>query len=131
MNIFDFDPFSDGAAEIHFGDMNSLAGRIGAKVARTWEAEEATKSERARLATIWGRVNLWHEFTAQTRTEFSSANGFVPFSANLDETWIEIGVGASRQVTRNATLFGNLNVETTFDGNNYALNGKVGVRMNW
>jgi len=46
-------------------DINALTGRLGARLARTWEAEEATATEPARLATVWGRINLWHEFTAR------------------------------------------------------------------
>ncbi|TCA18538.1 autotransporter outer membrane beta-barrel domain-containing protein [Rhizobium leguminosarum bv. viciae] len=50
------DDFNDGAADVRYDNLNSLAGRIGARVARTWEAEEATATEPARLATVWGRV---------------------------------------------------------------------------
>jgi outer membrane autotransporter protein len=121
------DGFNDGAAEVRYDNLNSLAGRIGARVARTWEAEEATATEPARLATVWGRVNLWHEFTAKAQTDISSADGFVPFSTELDETWIEIGVGATRQISQNTSVYGNLNFSTTFDGDNYAWNGKVGL----
>lgn len=125
------DGFNDGAADVRYDDLNSLAGRIGARVARTWEAEEATATEPARLATMWGRVNLWHEFTAKAQTEVSSADGYVPFSSDLNETWIEIGVGATRQISANASLYGNLNFSTTFNGDNYAWNGKAGLRVNW
>ena len=123
--------FNDGAADVRYDNLNSLAGRIGARIARTWEAEEATATEAARLATVWGRVNLWHEFTAKAQTDISSANGFVPFSADLNEIWIEIGVGATRQISEKTSLYGNLNFSTTFDGDNYAWNGKFGLRVNW
>jgi outer membrane autotransporter protein len=126
-----FDDFNDGAADIRYDTLNSLAGRIGARLARTWEAEAATATESARLATVWGRVNLWREFTATAQTEISSADGFVPFSTDLDETWIEVGVGATRQVSNNTSVYGNLSFSTTFDGDNYAWNGKVGLRVNW
>ncbi len=123
--------FNDGAADIRYDELNSLAGRIGARIARTWEAKEATATEPARLATIWGRVNLWHEFTAKAQTEISSADGYVPFSTDLDETWIEVGVGGTRQVSNNTSLYGNVGFSTSFDGDNYAWNGKVGLRVNW
>ncbi len=127
----DFDDFNDGAADIRYDNLNSLAGRLGARVARTWEAEEATASEPARLATVWGRVNLWHEFTAKAQTDISSADGFVPFSADLDETWVEFGIGGTREVSKNTSVYGNVNFSTTFDGDNYAWTGKVGLRVNW
>ncbi|WP_246706626.1 autotransporter outer membrane beta-barrel domain-containing protein [Rhizobium leguminosarum] len=125
------DDFNDGAADVRYDNLNSFAGRIGARVARTWEAEEATATEPARLATVWGRVNVWREFTAKAQTDVSSADGFVPFSSNLDETWIELGLGATRQVSSNTSLYGNVNFSTSFDGDNYAWNGKLGLRVNW
>ncbi len=126
-----FDDFNDGAADIRYDNLNSTAGRVGTRVARTWELEEATASAPARLATVWGRINLWHEFTAKAQTDISSASGFVPFSYNLDETWIEFGIGGTRQISQNTSLYGNVNFSTTFDGDNYAWTGKVGVRVNW
>lgn len=126
-----FDDFNDGAADIRYDDLNSLAGRIGARISRTWAVEEATTTEPARLATVWGRVNLWHEFTAKAQVDISSATGFVPFKSDLEETWIEIGGGATRQITKNMSLYGNVSYSTTFDADNYAWNGKLGVRVNW
>jgi outer membrane autotransporter protein len=125
------DDFNDGAADIRYDNTNSLAGRFGARVARTWESEGATPLEPAQLSTVWGRVNLWHEFAAEARTEISSAEGYVPFSSGLDETWIEFGIGGTRQLLRKTSLYGNVNFSTTFDGDNYAWTGKVGVRVNW
>ncbi|WP_281410303.1 hypothetical protein [Rhizobium laguerreae] len=39
----------------------------------------------------------------------SSADGFVPFSSDLGETWIELGL----------------------DTHNYAWSGKLGLTVNW
>jgi outer membrane autotransporter protein len=67
-----FDSFNDGAADIRFDNMDSLAGRIGARVARTWAVAEDQQGDgnNPRLATVWGRVNgtkeilgLWIEQT--------------------------------------------------------------------
>ncbi|MBJ6134009.1 autotransporter outer membrane beta-barrel domain-containing protein [Ochrobactrum sp. Q0168] len=126
-----FDDFNDGAADIRYDDLNSVAGRIGARISRTWAVEEATATEPARLATVWGRVNLWHEFTAKAQVDISSATGFVPFSSDLEETWVEIGGGATRQISKNMSLYGNVSYSTTFDVDNYAWNGKLGMRVNW
>jgi outer membrane autotransporter protein len=123
--------FNDGAADISYDDLNSLIGRVGLRLARTWEAEQPTSDETAKFATMWGRVSLLHEFTAEAQTEISSAAGFVPFSTDLDETWVEIGVGATRQLTANTYLYGNANFSTTFEGSAYAWNGKVGLKVTW
>lgn len=59
------------------------------------------------------------------------SNRLRPVSTDLDETWLEVGVGGSRQVSSPTSVPGNIGFSTTFDGNNYAWNGKVGLRMSW
>jgi outer membrane autotransporter protein len=122
-----FDDFNDGAADIRYDNL----GRIGARLARIWEAEEATTGEPARLVTVWGKVNLWRELTAEAQTDISSASGNAPFTSDLDEIWIEFGLGTTRQVSGTTWLYGNVNSSTTFDGDNHAWNGKLGLRVNW
>jgi hypothetical protein len=34
-------------------------------------------------------------------------------------------------MTATTTLYGNANVETPFDGGDYGVDGKVGLRVNW
>ena len=126
------DSFNDGASDVNFDNLDSLTGRIGGRVARTWAVEAAAADKPARLATVWGSVNLWHEFLDTTSTtSFSSATGFIPFTAGLDENWVELGVGGSLQMTASTTLYGNVNFETPFDGGGYGVDGKIGLRMNW
>ncbi|HEY5818755.1 MAG TPA: autotransporter domain-containing protein [Mesorhizobium sp.] len=75
---------------------------------------------------------MWQEFLdATSTTSFSSAAGFIPFTADLNETWLEVGLGGSLQMTATTTLYGNANVETPFDGGDYGVDGKVGLRVNW
>lgn len=126
------DSFNDGAAEVRFDDVNVLPGRIGARLARTWAVEEASAGAPARLATVWGRLDLWHNFLDNdVTTSFSSATGFVPFSAELEGTWIEAGIGGTLQLTSTASIYGNVNFETTFNGDAYGFDGKLGLRLNW
>lgn len=33
--------------------------------------------------TAWIRRNVWYEFLGNPRTEFSSADGFIPFRASV------------------------------------------------
>ena len=121
--------FNDGAADVRYSDTNSLAGRIGARLARDWDAgDEASK----RKLTLWGRADLWHEFLGDPTTEFSSATGFVPFTADLGE---QLGnVGHRRGICRSTdatSLYGNVNYETSFDGDADAWEGKVGLKVQW
>ncbi len=121
------DDFNDGAADVRYSDTNSLAGRIGARVARDWDVEGDPK----RKFTLWGRADLWHEFLDDPTTEFSSATGFIPFTADLGETWGKLGIGAARQVSDSTTFYGNVNYETSFDGDADAWEGKVGLKVQW
>ena len=57
-----------------------------------------------RQLTVWGRADFWHEFLGDPTTELSSANGFIPFTADLGENWSQFGVGAAYQLDDRATL---------------------------
>ena len=125
LNINDF---NDGAADVRYSDTNSLAGRIGARVARDWDVgDEASK----RKLTLWGRADLWNEFLGDPTTEFSSAAGFVPFTADLGDSWATLGIGAEMQVSDATSLYGNVNYDTSFNGNADAWEGKVGLKVQW
>jgi len=43
--VLDFDEFNDGAADVRFSDLDSLAGRIGARLARSWSLEEEAQGD--------------------------------------------------------------------------------------
>jgi hypothetical protein len=36
------------------------------------------------------RPNLWYEYLGNPKTEFSSADGFIPFRADLGGPWLEL-----------------------------------------
>jgi len=117
---------NDIAAQISFTDVNSLAGRIGARFGRTWLIDDSS-----RTITAWMRPNLWNEFQGNPTTSFSSATGFVPFHADLGGLWGEINAGISGQVTSTATLYADASYQSRFDGDGFAYNGQVGLRVNW
>lgn len=118
---------NDGAAQVRFRDMDSLAGRLGLRLARTVERD----GDPRRLTTGWLRASVWHEFRGEPRTEFSSGTGFVPFTASIDGTWWELKGGVTAQLTRIASLFGSVGYQRAFGNDSYAFEGKVGVRFNW
>jgi outer membrane autotransporter protein len=117
---------NDIAAQIRFADVNSLAGRIGARFGRTWAIDDGS-----RTITAWIRPNLWNEFQGNPTTSFSSATGFIPFHADLGGLWGEINAGISGEVTSATTLYANASYQSRFDGGGFAYNGKVGLRVNW
>ena len=117
----DISAFNDGAADVRFSDEDSLAGRVGAKLSRTWAVggEDYSSGNEAgappRQFTIWGRADLWSEFLGEPVTEFSSATGFIPFTANLGDSWARLGIGGTFELTDSTTLYGNVNYETDFN----------------
>ena len=120
------DNASDIAAQVRFTEVNSLAGRFGARFGRTWLMDDHSRS-----VTAWVRPNLWNEFRGNPTTLFSSEAGFVPFHANLGGLWGELNAGVSGQVTSTTTLYANASYQSRFDGGGFAYNGKVGLRVNW
>ena len=133
----DISAFNDGAADVRFSDEDSLAGRVGAKLSRTWAVggEDYSSGNDAgappRQFTIWGRADLWSEFLGAPVTEFSSATGFIPFTANLGDNWARLGIGGSFELTDSTTLYGNVNYETDFNNASYAWDGKIGLKVKW
>jgi len=119
---------SDIGASVRFDDVDSLAGRIGARFGRTWALEGGPNP---RLITAWLRPNFWYEFLGDPKTQFSSADGFIPFRADLGGPWFELNAGVSGQIDKRADLFASVSYQTKFNDNTYAIAGKVGVRMLW
>ncbi|MDR2219902.1 MAG: autotransporter outer membrane beta-barrel domain-containing protein [Methylobacillus sp.] len=122
-------PTTTSSARVKYSDVDSLVGRIGARLGRTWSLDE--NMPHGRQVTAWIRPNIWREFRGDPITKISSATGDIPFRADLGGTWGEINIGISAQRSLNTTLFANASYNQRFDGNGYAYDGKIGVRINW
>ena len=125
---FDFDDFDDAAAKVSYSDTDSLAGRLGARLARSWEQGTETAP---RPAAAWARVNVWQEFLANPTTTFSAFGGSVPFTGSLDDTWAEIEVGADMKATEAWSFYGDLSYQVTFDGEADSFGAEVGAKWRW
>jgi outer membrane autotransporter protein len=123
----DIDDFNDGASDVSYSDTDSLAGRIGARVTQEWDVGGDAK----RKFTFWGRADLWYEFLDDPTTEFSSAAGFIPFTADAGDSWATLGIGAAMQVADSTSIYGNVNYDVAFDGDADAWEGKVGLKVQW
>jgi len=119
---------NDGAALIQFRDVQSLAGRVGLRVAHTWSP---ASSGDVGQVTVWLRPNLWHEFLGDPATSFSSATGSIPFRADLGGGWAELNVGITAQITDAVSLFANASYQHGLDGDSRAYDGKLGFRIAW
>ncbi len=118
----------DGAATVRFDDGESLLARVGLRLARTWALEEG---QAPRMITAWGRVNLWHEFMGDPKTQFSSDYGYIPFHADLGGTWAELTGGVDAQVATNVSVFASAGYQIGLDGNRDGYNGKLGLKIKW
>ena len=118
----------DGAALVRFSDVESLAGRIGARLAKGWALEEGP---RPRMLTAWLKASLWNEFLGDPKTSFSSASGMVSFRSDLGGAWGEVRVGVDAQVARNTALYASAGYSMGFDGRSHAYDGRLGVKVTW
>ncbi|MGO4676074.1 autotransporter outer membrane beta-barrel domain-containing protein [Bosea sp. 2YAB26] len=121
----------DTAALVRFSDAESLAGRIGARLAKSWTLEEATPGARPRLMTAWLKASLWNEFLGNPKTSFSSATGFIPFRSDLGGAWAELKAGIDAQLTRNTALYATAGYSIGFDGRSHAYDGRLGIKVSW
>ncbi len=120
---------TDGFASVIFNDVDSLAGRIGARVERSWAIDPSTPQPR--LMTAWLRPSLWYEFLGDPRTSFSSATGYIPFSSDLGSGWVEVTAGLDAQISRNVSFYANGLCQISFNGRSDAFGGKFGARVTW
>lgn len=126
------DNAADVAAQARFRDAESLAARIGARVAKTWALEETLSlSGRPRQMTAWLRASLWNEFMGNPKTMFSSATGFIPFRADLGGSWAQINAGISAEVSKQTAVFASVGYEVGLDGRRHGYDGKLGIRIIW
>lgn len=121
----------DGAALVHFSDVDSLAGRIGARLARTWALDDDDLRAAGRTMTAWLKASLWNEFLGDPKTSFSSATGPVAFRSDLGGAWAELRAGIDAKIAANTALFATAGYSVGFDGRSHAYDGRLGVKVTW
>jgi len=122
------DNATDSSARVQFRDSDSLAARVGGRASHTWAWDQAGKP---RLLSGWFFANLWHEFKADAVTAFSSQTGDVPFHSDLGGSWWELGTGLSTQLSKSASLYATISYDKGFNEGVKAVNGNLGMRINW
>jgi autotransporter family porin len=123
------DNSDDIAADVRFKDIDSLIGRLGVRLARDWFREN-DKGETLRT-NGWLRPSVWHEFKGQPKTEFSSANGFVPFEADIGGSWWEANLGVDYQADKKVTFYISAGYQKSFDGDSHSYEGMLGVKYDF
>ncbi len=118
----------DRAALVRFSDVESLAGRLGARLAKGWALEDGTHP---RMMTAWLKASLWNEFLGNPKTSFSSATGMIPFHSDLGGAWAEVRAGVDTQVARNTALYASAGYSIALDGRSHAYDGRLGIKVTW
>lgn len=116
---------ADAAAQVRFGNAQSLLGRVGVRVAKDW----GDTPERPR--STWFRASVWQEFRGTSTTSFSSADGWVPFTSSMPATVVDLQAGVTAQFTRTASFYASVGYQISTDGRLHGYDGKLGVRWNW
>ncbi|MFM0088887.1 autotransporter outer membrane beta-barrel domain-containing protein [Paraburkholderia sediminicola] len=120
----------DTASSVYFHNANSLAGRIGAEVKKSWLFDSS--STHAEILNTWFRTDLRQEFVANPRVSFSSATGPVAFESDSRGSQVELSAGVTaqfRSVAFYASAGYDFGVGVENHSNGYG--GKVGLRYNW
>jgi outer membrane autotransporter protein len=125
----DLDDSNDIAADVRFRDVDSLIGRLGVRLAKDWFREN-DKGETLRT-NGWLRPSVWHEFKGQPKTEFSSADGFVPFEADIGGSWWEANLGVDYQADKKVTFYISAGYQKAFDGDSHSYEGMPGVKYDF
>ncbi len=137
---FNFDDFDGVNTNVSYSDLDSLAGRIGLRLAGSWNLEEAQGADlgvapppgEIRQASLWLRGDIWHEFLGDPVTAFTGPGGSTfPFTADLEDSWWEFGLGGSWDFTSSATVYANVDYQRAFEGEADAWKGNLGVKVAW
>lgn len=117
----------DSAAKVRFDDVNSVTGRLGVRVARDWFNTDDNGD--IHRTNGWIRPSVWHEFKGAPKTEFSSADGYVPFTTDMGGTWGEINVGVDYELNARTSLTGSVGYQKAFNGDSRSYEGMFGIKV--
>lgn len=122
----------DGAADrfgrISYDDTDTLFGRLGGRLTKSWTLDSG------RAITTWARANVWHSFGGDAKTSFASLQGLNPVTlgTSLGGTWGQVGLGVASQVTSNVSLFATADYNFALDqGKGTSLGGRAGIKVVW
>ena len=118
----------DIGGRLSFDDTDVLTGRLGVRLANSWAHETA---QGPREGTVWGRVNVWHEFLDAPRTTFASDDGPISFQSNIGGTWLEANAGITAQMSSSGAIYMTTSYYWDTEHRGEALAGRIGARWNW
>ncbi|MBM7060768.1 autotransporter outer membrane beta-barrel domain-containing protein [Pseudomonas sp. UL073] len=117
----------DDAADVRFDDVDSLIGRLGVRIDRDWFRTDDKGA--IHRTNGWVRPSVWHEFKGKPKTEFSSADGYIPFGVDMSGTWGEINLGVDYEHSARTTFTGSVGYQKAFDGDSRSYEGMLGIKI--
>jgi len=118
-----FGAFNDKfGARVNSDKGDSLQGRLG--VALDYKPNWRDAGGNAHAASLYGVVNLKHEFLDGTRVDVSN----VPVSSRMGRTWGGIGLGANYGWSERYAVYGEIAADADFSGS-YVVNATAGLRV--
>ncbi|AIL61643.1 autotransporter outer membrane beta-barrel domain-containing protein [Pseudomonas alkylphenolica] len=117
----------DAASEVRFEDVDSLTGRLGVRIDKDMFRED--DKGKLHRTNIWVRPSIWHEFKSSPKTEFSSHDGFVPFTTDLGGTWTEVNLGVDYQASEKTTIHVSAGYEKGLDNDSHGYEGMIGIKV--
>lgn len=121
------DDSHDDSADVRFEDVDSLTGRLGVRIDKDWFRED-DKGKQQRTS-VWVRPSVWHEFKGKAKTEFSSADGYIPFGTDMNGSWGELNLGVDYQLNDRTSISGSLGYQRALDGDGRSYEGILGIKM--
>lgn len=119
----DFNRFDDKfGAQVDSDKGDSLQGRIGLALDYTRDLDDG--GGKPRRASVYGVVNVKHEFLDGTRVQVSG----VPVDSRMGRTWGGIGLGGNYSWGGRYALYGEVGTEADFSGS-YTVTATAGFRM--
>ncbi|MHC2148852.1 autotransporter outer membrane beta-barrel domain-containing protein [Pseudomonas sp. 210_17 TE3656] len=117
----------DAASEVRYEDVDSLTGRLGVRIDKDMFRED--DKGKLHRTNIWVRPSIWHEFKSSPKTEFSSNDGFVPFTTDLGGTWTEVNLGVDYQASEKTTIHVSAGYEKGLDNDSHGYEGMIGIKV--
>lgn len=117
----------DAASDVRFEDVDSLTGRLGVRIDKDMFRED--DKGKLHRTNLWIRPSIWHEFKSQPKTEFSSSEGYIPFTTDMGGTWTEVNLGVDYQVSEKTTIHVSAGYEKGLDNDSHGYEGILGVKV--
>lgn len=118
------DDLDDRAASVRLDRTDSVAGRVGLRVAHRFDG--------ARALSLWATANLWREFSGDSRIAVSAVGGEVPFGSDLGGRWYEANIGIDLSAGRNSGWYAALGYRKGLGGSGIeAVDGSAGFKLRW